>query len=397
MAEFLRQAVEAGNRSAEKFAKDSLNDWRISAMLRSVQADLEVDPGDLDANPWMLNFEDGTFDLKDGIFREHRREDLITKLAHCSYDPEAKAPTFQKVLNHVTGGSKDLLEYLQQVLGYALTGSTAEKAFFVVYGLSGTGKTTLLNAVRQTFEEYSCSIQIETLMAARDGLSNNQQSDLADLKGARFAQTSEVESGQRLKEGLVKRLTQGTSTIKAARKFQEHIEFKETHKLFIDANYRPEIRSDGIGTYERLHCIPFTHVLDPSNQDINVHAKLEAERAGIAAWVIGGALAWMRAGRLVKPPQVLRANDEYRASQDEMGEWLEERCIISPEASVRCSQLLESYNQFVTTGGGSRGLDARKFKERLLARQEGFIYGKSKDKARVYFGVMLKPDFEAVP
>ena len=390
MAEYLRQAVEAGNMDQERFARDSLNDNRIRAALNSLRADVEIDPVDMDSHPLLLNFTNGTVDLQTGILREHRREDRITKLVHCDYDATAAAPTFQKVLAHVTGRSQAMLDYLQRVFGYALTGKTGEKAFWVFFGPSGTGKTTVLNAIRNTFAEYSTSLQIETLMADRSsGLSNNQQSDLADLRGARFAQTSEVESGQRLKEGLIKRLTQGTGLIKVARKFQEQVQFAESHKLFIDANHRPEIK-DGVGVWERLHCVPFLKVVPTEEQDQNVHDKLDAESAGIAAWVVEGALAWLHDGRLVKPREVVAAGSAYQESQDTMGEWIAESCELGPDMSGACGRLLESFNHYVGEFGG-RSLDARRFKERLLAR--GGIIEKRRTDARLYLGIGLKSEF----
>ncbi len=72
--------------------------------------------------------------------------------------------------------------------------------------------------------------------------SNNTQADLADLRGARFAQTSETEEGQRLAQGKLKRITQGMGKIKAVRKYENPIEFPETHKLWIDTNRKPTIR-----------------------------------------------------------------------------------------------------------------------------------------------------------
>ncbi len=394
VVEALRQAIVASNSSAEKFSKLSLDDRRITALLRMAQSDLAVDPNTMDANPLLLNFEDGTVDLEAGLLRGHQREDYITKLAHCPYDVTAEAPTFMRVIERATSGSKPMLDYLQQVFGYALTGSTVEKAFFICYGPSGTGKTTILNAIRSAFSEYSTQVQIETLMARAGDLNNNMQSDLADLRGARFAQTSETEQGQRLKEGLIKRLTQGAGKIKAARKYQDHVVFSETHKLFLDANHRPEVR-DGLGIWERLHCIAFTNVVPSAEQDTGVHTKLEDERAGIAAWVVQGARAWLQAGRLVKPLEVLRANEDYRASQDEMGDWVEDWCIIAADASVKCSDLLESYNQHTTSGGNSgRGLDARKFKERIMGRPGGIAYVR-RSGVRLYTGIGLKSEFNA--
>ena len=66
--------------------------------------------------------------------------------------------------------------------------------------------------------------------------SNNTQADLADLRGARFVMTSETEEGQRLSQGKLKRITQGMGKIKATRKYENPIEFPETHKLWMDTN-----------------------------------------------------------------------------------------------------------------------------------------------------------------
>jgi putative DNA primase/helicase len=392
MQEYLLQAIEAGKDGQIKHAVRSLDHSRITAMLNSASADLEIDIEQLDAHPLLLNFTNGTLDLETGTLREHRREDFLTKIIQCDYDPAAQAPTFQKVLAHATGGSQPLLDYLEQVFGYAVTGKTGEKAFFVFYGPSNTGKTTVLNAIRETFQEYSTTIQIETLMATRHGeLSNNQQADLADLRGVRFAQTSEVESGQRLKEGLIKRITQGVGKIKAARKFQDPIQFTESHKLFIDANHRPEIR-DGVGVWERLHCVPFMRVVPPEEQDQGIHEKLTAEDEGIAAWVVAGALKWLKAGRLVKPKEVLAAGQEYRESQDVMGEWIAECCELDPNGWAESSKLLESFNQYADKNGG-HGLDARKFKDSLLAR--GGITFRKRKTANVFEGIGLKSEFES--
>jgi putative DNA primase/helicase len=95
---------------------------------------------------------------------------------------------------------------------------------------------------------------------ARQQESNNAQADLADLKGARFVMTSETEEGQRLAEGKLKRITQGTGRIKAARKFENPIEFDESHKLWLDCNFLPVIRGYDEAIWRQLRTIPFNVV-----------------------------------------------------------------------------------------------------------------------------------------
>ena len=53
-----------------------------------------VSPDKFDQNPYLLNVLNGTIDLRTGELREHRREDLISRIVHISYDPEAKGASW---------------------------------------------------------------------------------------------------------------------------------------------------------------------------------------------------------------------------------------------------------------------------------------------------------------
>lgn len=62
--------------------------------------------------------------------------------------------------------------------------------------------------------------------------------ELADLQGARFVPSIEVEDNKRMAESLVKQLT-GGDRIKACYMRQDFFEFDPTHKVWLATNHKP--------------------------------------------------------------------------------------------------------------------------------------------------------------
>ena len=365
MVDFLDQAVLAHSEPAEKFAKQSLNDKRITSMLSMAESEIFVTPDQLDQDIWALNFRNGTVDLRTGELKPHDWRDLITKLVHYDYRPGVECPRFFEFLARIMGGGPDaseteleradrLISYLQTAFGYSLTGSTSEKAVLFCHGRGNNGKTTLLSLFLHLLKEYSVLLQIDTLMVRQE--SNNSQADLADLRGARFVSTSETEEGQRLSEGKLKRITQGMGLIKAVRKYENPITFPETHKLWFDANHKPIIRGTDNAIWNRLHLIPFNVTIPDDEIDQDLPSKLAAEAEAILAWAVAGAVRWNAEG-LGKPPEVAQASKQYRQEMDQIGRFFDERCIILPSARVQARLLYRNYHDWAE-GGGEKNVRA---------------------------------------
>jgi putative DNA primase/helicase len=372
MLAYLAQAVEAGNEAHEKFARQSLDAKRVNAALEMAQSEIYVEPAALDTDPYLLNFQNGIVNLRTGELLPHDRQFMVTKLIRFVYRTEAKCPHFMMFLYRVLGIEIDedraerLVKYLQKAIGYSLTGVTNEKVCFVLWGLGNNGKTTLLAVLRAILGDYAGLLQIETLMARRWEESNNAQSDLADLRGLRFVMTSETEEGQRLAEGKLKRVTQGMGTIKACRKYENGIEFPETHKLFLDANHKPVVRGTDSAIWNRLHLIPFIVEIPKQEQDSNLSEKLIGEAEGILAWAVRGAVTWYQEG-LGKPPDVEKASAEWRAESDALKDFIEECCLVDPAASCKSSALWHAYEKWAEDNGETRLLTRAKLAERLQA------------------------------
>ncbi|HTU48834.1 MAG TPA: phage/plasmid primase, P4 family [Bryobacteraceae bacterium] len=248
-----------------KFINNSLSRTSLANMIHLAKKKVRaVSAIDFDRDPWLLNTQNCTVDLRTGASRPHNPDDLLTRLIPLRYDPRAGCPQFMNFLYRIMGAhpnasesenrsAAQLVSYLQKVFGCAATGKP-EKLLFVFHGGGSNGKTTLLEVIRDGLgdREYAGQIQVDSLMLrANEALSSNAvNTDVADLQGCRFVSSSEVEQGHRLSLSRVKYLT-GIGQIKARRLRENMIAFQPTHKLFLDCNHRPVITDPNDAIWKR--------------------------------------------------------------------------------------------------------------------------------------------------
>ncbi|GFP34123.1 putative DNA primase/helicase, partial [Candidatus Hakubella thermalkaliphila] len=81
-----REAAEIEDDDARearaKWALRSEGESRIKSMIALAESGrgIPITPEELDLGGWLLNCKNGTVDLRTGELRQHRREDMITKL-----------------------------------------------------------------------------------------------------------------------------------------------------------------------------------------------------------------------------------------------------------------------------------------------------------------------------
>ena len=403
MIEFLHQIADAKyedaekRKTAEKFARGSLDARRLEAMLKLAQSELPITPAELDRAPSLLNFTNGTVDLKTGDLRPHRRGDWITKMVAFPYRQEAVCPRWLAFLGDIMGGGPDaaeaacaradeLIGYLQLALGYSITGEASEKAVFVAYGAGDNGKTTLLSVVRDLIRDFAVTVGLDLLTAKDD--SNNVAAARAKLLGIRFATSSETEEGQRLSAARLKRICQGPGgEIEACRKYENPITFRETHKLWIDANHKPELPATDAAVWNRLHLIPFTVTIPKDRQDRELTAKLLKEGDGILAWLVEGAKQWYAKG-LPQSNAVNEATKAWQKELDRLSVFLEDHMeeATDAEAYVLNKVLYEAYRSWCESNG-ERTLSHPRF----AGQMEAMGYRKERKEAgNVWRGIRFK-------
>ena len=354
---------------------------KIKAMLELAKSEVPAAPDELDADPWALNVANGTIDLRTGELHDHRREDLITKLAPVEYDPHAKAPTWEAFLERVLP-SEALRGFVQSAAGYSSTGNTSEQIMLINHGGGNNGKSTFQEALGEALGDYAMRAPTEMLMSKQSGGVPN---DVARLKGARFVAASETEQGRRLAESLVKDLT-GQDTISARFMRAEWFDFKPTHKLWLSTNHKPEIRGTDNAIWRRIRLVPWTVAIPPAERDRKLAEKLRDELPGILAWVTRGCLEWRREG-LQAPEEVRKATAGYRSEMDVIGDFLADRCFRGERLQVDKDELYKAY-QMWSENAGERTETKRKFG--MLLKERGIEDGRNSERTkRIWRGIGL--------
>jgi putative DNA primase/helicase len=330
----------------------------------SSMASVATKQDELDRNPWLLNVENGTLSLRCDSFglTPHNPDDLITKLAPVTYDPEARCPIWDAFLTRVTGGNERLQKFIQRAIGYSLTADVGEHALFLLYGSGANGKSTLLEVLLAVLGDYAKTAAPGLLMRTREGRHEEQ---IAELKGVRFCTGQESGVDQALDEPKLKYLT-GGDTVSARRMYADRIEFAPSHKFWIATNHKPRIRGGDDGIWRRMKLIPFEQVIAEHERDPRLKEKLLAEAPGILSWAVQGCLAWQRDG-LGVPDEVRDATASYRASEDQLVHFLEEACTVSLTSTCTSARMFETYRAWAESSG-ERPMTQQALGEALEAR-----------------------------
>lgn len=336
------------------------------------QPGVEIQTDELDANPMLLGLRKGQcLDLTNGMVFEMEPYHLVTKFVGCDFDPYAQCPQWETFLRQVFQGDQDLIDYLQQWVGYCLTGAITEQQILFAYGLGANGKSVLFSVLAELLGTYAVTAPVDTFMLnANEGPKSYL---LARLAGARFVLANETADGQRLAENTIKELT-GGETIAAAHKYGHVFEYRPSFKIAIVGNHKPSIRGTDTGIWRRLHMVPFTRTFAPHEQDPDLVSKLTSELSGILNWAVKGVLAWHQNKRLQVPEVMRKEAETYRSESDIIGQWLGERCTVKVELKESSASLYADYGNWCRSNGhlvSNQTLFGRRLAERGFTKKAG--------------------------
>lgn len=360
----------------------------ITSCLREAHPMLLTTPARLDADPYLLNTPGGTWDVRDGTRRDHNPLDLITK--QTALDPtDTGAEIWNRALNVFFQSDRELIGYVQRIVGLAAIGTVMVEALVIAYGDGRNGKSTFWNTIARVLGTYAGNMSADVLTI---GGNRNVKPELAEAKGKQLIIAAESEEGVRLSTSTVKQLA-STDQIYAEKKYKAPFAFTPSHTLILYTNHLPRVGAMDAGIWRRLIVIPFNAVIE-SSSDVKNYADHLYETAGgaVLAWIMEGSrLIHAEDYQLAPPAQVVAASSAYREENNWFAQFLDARCEVDPSLSERAGDLYQEYRAWAqSTSGWARPM--ADFNATL--EQSGFERRKSKHGMYVY-GLALTSEFNS--
>jgi P4 family phage/plasmid primase-like protien len=343
----------------------------IKAAITLAEDEVAARPTVFDSDPALFNLENGTFNLLTMTFREHRKDDMLTKMAGTSYDPDAKCPLWEEHLRLVFGDAPDFVSDFQMMCGYSLLGSNPEQILFILHGSGKNGKSVTITTLKNLAGDYAANVSPSTLMASKYEDGSKPRSDIARLAGVRLATSVEGEHTSKLGEALIKQLT-GNDAVTIRRPYEQEFEFTPVCKIWLATNHLPSIRGTDHAIWRRIWLMPFNVIIPEEKRVPDYALKFILELPGILNWCLEGVRRYHEAGHLIQPKRVQHATEEYKSESDVLGPFLNDWCVLGEKETCTRVGLFNEYERWCDCN------NEKKFTQKTFAKmlkEHGIVEG----------------------
>lgn len=341
----------------------------------------------LNSKKGFLPVKGGLVDLATGKFIKRTMEDYFS----FELDVEWKGIKYEtsdidNFFDDVMLKDKILINYLQKLLGYSISGWVNSQKLVICWGSGGNAKTVLMNMMKHLLSKYYDTISKDVVITAGNKHTAGSASPhLMQLFGLRVAIVDESEEGAKLDEATVKYIT-GGSKINARPLFGNPITFDPTFQLFLLTNHKPHINVSP-SLVRRLLLIPFLAEFKPVNKYDKDNPKHRLRIDGIEekmykcedqflVWLVNGSMRYISEGLDDIPVQVNDAINKYVDENNDLANYINENCKKEPDGIIYCSTLYEGFKQYTNIN-----MSQKAFSKKMI----DLGYEKDKDSVGVYF------------
>lgn len=349
---------------------------------------------DFDVNIHLLNVQNGTLEFSDDrvIFREHRKEDMCSKICNTEYLPDVPVP--EKWLEHIkkiTCGDAELANAFQTFGGYILDGGNPLEKVCIAHGAGRNGKSVTYRLQSHMLGDYAVAVNPLTLMAAGSSQINPER---LKMRNARLitAQESEKPSEESHKKdhtvldtGFLKAAS-GKDKISARNIRSNNVEeFNITGVVVLITNPLPKVNDNSRAWWERLILQPFDYYFTNEEQNPDIEDEFKKMLPGILNWYIKGWALYHMDKKITTCDAMKLDLAEYRSVGDEYAGFVMDCVTDYKNGEVPANDMYDQYEQWCRSHGAYLK-DKTTFGLAMSCR----FSKKRKKSGNVFMGIALK-------
>jgi len=295
----------------------------------------------LDENPYTISFINGVFDFEQKIFRDGIPEDYVSKCTNVEYIKiDMNNKDHIENINEIDifmaqlFPNERLKKYVWEHAASCLLGTNQNQTFNIYTGVGSNGKSVFVDLMSLVLGDYKGTVPISLITQKRLGIGGTS-SEVAQLKGLRYAVMNEPSKGDEINEGIMKELT-GGDPIQAREMYKSSITFIPMFKMACCTNTLFDIKSNDEGTWRRIRVIDFESrfIDNPCNdpkdkefkKDKDLKRKFKKWAPFMASMLIE--IACKTDGKVEDCEEVMAKSREYRENQDYLARFVSEKIKV---------------------------------------------------------------------
>jgi P4 family phage/plasmid primase-like protien len=309
-----------------------INEHKIKGVINRLYDEV-CHPAFFDSAPFGIQFTNGflVVDATGATLKQHSRDHRARFALPYAWDPNAKAPLFEKYLSDVFEGDDDAEQKraaLQEWSGGALVRRSTdyEKAALCI-GEPGSGKSVFAFVMKALYPPD----QVASI--APHKLSHEYQ--CAALANKALNMPTELPSADMPASETWKAATSG-DYISARHPSGRVFHFHPRCAHLVMGNSLPHITDETSAAYDRALIFTWNRRFrGTADQVVGLRDQIAAtEMPGVAAWAVAGAIRLMRQRKYTHVPSAVKAADEWRQESTPILQWIAERCEASKDETL---------------------------------------------------------------
>jgi putative DNA primase/helicase len=350
-------------------------------LLKQFISDARFEEINTDNKTTVINLRNGTFEINGDkqILRAFDKLDFLTYQLPFEYDPEAKAPIFDKFLKEVLP-EKELREILAEYLGYIFIKNSVLKLEKVLlqFGSGANGKSVLFEIIcallgSENYTNYSLQS-----LTGRDGYHR------AMLSNKLLNYASEING--KLEVSVFKQLCSG-EPVEARLPYGNPQIIKDYARFIFNCNELPKEVENTNAFFRRFIIIPFRVTFEPEQQDKDLSKKIiNSELSGVFNFVIDGLKRLLQNKNFTDSKIVKNQIHQYEVDSDTVLMFLEDNNYEkSTSETLKVNTVYNEYSEYCRQNGFI-ACSTKTFSQRLEKRN----YTKKRSSAFTYYYIQKK-------